>query len=103
MLGETVTRVLRGGGRLRQSVAESSFDAWIKFYRPDENTPNAVVSYYTKGSLVALALDLTLREATGGARSLDDLMRRLIERCPPGIQLPTGPRTSVHCVLSSEF
>jgi predicted metalloprotease with PDZ domain len=77
MLGETVTRVLRGGGRLRQSVAESSFDAWIKFYRPDENTPNAVVSYYTKGSLVALALDLTLREATGGARSLDDLMRRL--------------------------
>jgi len=77
MLGETVTRVLRGGGRFRQSVAESSFDAWIKFYRPDENTPNAVVSYYTKGSLVALALDLTLREATGGARSLDDLMRRL--------------------------
>ncbi len=77
MLGETVTRVLRGGGRLKQSVAESSFDAWIKFYRPDENTPNVVVSYYTKGSLVALALDLTLREATGNARSLDDLMRRL--------------------------
>ncbi|MCE2946008.1 MAG: M61 family metallopeptidase [bacterium] len=77
MLGETVTRVLRGAGRLKQSVAESSFDAWIKFYRPDENAPNAVVSYYTKGSLVALALDLTLREATGGARSLDDLMRRL--------------------------
>ena len=77
MLGETVTRVLRGNGRLKQSVAESSFDAWIKFYRPDENTPNAVVSYYTKGSLVALALDLTLREATGGTRSLDDLMRRL--------------------------
>jgi len=77
VLGETVSRVLRGAGRLKQSVAESSFDAWIKFYRPDENTPNAVVSYYTKGSLVALALDLTLREATGGARSLDDLMRRL--------------------------
>jgi predicted metalloprotease with PDZ domain len=77
MLGETVTRVLRGAGRLKQSVGESSFDTWIKFYRPDENTPNAVVSYYTKGSLVALALDLTLREATGGMRSLDDLMRRL--------------------------
>jgi predicted metalloprotease with PDZ domain len=77
LLGETLTRVLRGAGRLHQSVAESSFDAWIKFYRPDENTSNAVVSYYTKGALVALALDLTLREATDGKRSLDDLMRRL--------------------------
>ena len=89
VLGETVTRVLRGRGRLRQSVAESSFDAWVKFYRPDENTSNAVVSYYTKGSLVALALDLTLREATGGARSLDDLMRRLWQdHGAPGIGVP---------------
>lgn len=77
MLGETITRVRRGHGRLVQSVAESSFDAWVKFYRADENASNAIVSYYTKGSLVALALDLMLREATGGARSLDDLMRRL--------------------------
>ncbi|MBC7780075.1 MAG: M61 family metallopeptidase [Proteobacteria bacterium] len=77
LLGETMTRVLRGSGRFRQSVAESSFDAWIKFYRQDENSPNAVVSYYAKGSLVALALDLMLREATAGKRSLDDLMRTL--------------------------
>lgn len=80
LLGRTATRVLRGAGRKKQSVSDSSFDAWIKFYRPDENTPNAVVSYYTKGSLVALALDLTIRAATGEARSLDDVMRALWER-----------------------
>lgn len=80
LLGRTATRVLKGSGRRKQSVAESSFDAWIKFYRPDENTPNAVVSYYTKGALVALALDLTIRAATNEQRSLDDLMRALWQR-----------------------
>lgn len=80
LLGETATRVWRTPGRLRQTLAESSLDAWIKFYRPDENTPNAVVSYYAKGALVALALDLTLRQRTGGARSLDDVLRALWER-----------------------
>jgi predicted metalloprotease with PDZ domain len=78
LLGRAITLVLRNPGRRRQSVAESSFDAWIKFYRPDENTPNAVVSYYAKGSLVALALDLLLRRKS--ARSLDDVMRALWER-----------------------
>jgi predicted metalloprotease with PDZ domain len=58
-----------------QSVAQSSFDAWVKYYRSDENTPNATVSYYTKGSLVALALDLTLRRE--GRGTLDELMRWL--------------------------
>jgi predicted metalloprotease with PDZ domain len=87
LLGRTITTVLRGPGRLTQSVAESSFDAWIKFYRQDENTPNAGVSYYAKGSLVALALDLTLR-SLGGA-SLDDLMRELWKRHGrPGIGVP---------------
>jgi predicted metalloprotease with PDZ domain len=80
LLAKTVTRVMRGSGRKKQSVAESSFDAWIKFYRPDENTPNAVVSYYTKGSLVALGLDLTIRAATHDQRSLDDVMRALWDR-----------------------
>ncbi len=74
LLGRTMTTVLRTPGRARQSVAESSHDAWIKFYRQDENTPNAVVSYYAKGALVAAALDFTLRRR---ARSLDDLMRAL--------------------------
>jgi len=76
-LAQTITRVLRGSGRLKQSVADSSFDAWTKFYRQDENAPNAIVSYYTKGSLIALALDLTIRANTQGERSLDDLMRLL--------------------------
>jgi predicted metalloprotease with PDZ domain len=58
-----------------QSVAQASFDAWVKYYRTDENTPNATVSYYAKGSLVALALDLTLRAE--GRGTLDDVMHRL--------------------------
>ena len=91
MLGETATRVWRGSGRLKQSVAESSFDAWTKFYRQDENAPNAVVSYYAKGSLVALALDLLLRARTGGKHSLDDLMRLLWQRYgQTGIGIPEG-------------
>jgi len=77
MVAKTWNGVLRGSGRLKQSVAESSFDAWTKYYRQDENAPNAIVSYYTKGSLVALALDLTIRTQTDGESSLDDVMRAL--------------------------
>jgi predicted metalloprotease with PDZ domain len=77
LLAETITRVLRTPGRLVQTLAESSFDAWTKFYKQDENAPNAIVSYYGKGALVALALDFTIRRDTQGARSLDDLMRAL--------------------------
>jgi predicted metalloprotease with PDZ domain len=77
LVGETITTVLRGPGRHVQSLSESSFDAWIKYYRRDENTPNAVVSYYAKGALVALALDLTLRRA---GTTLDELMRVLWRR-----------------------
>jgi predicted metalloprotease with PDZ domain len=62
-----------------QSVAKASFDAWTKYYRSDENTPNATVSYYAKGALVALAFDLTLR--AGGQGSLDDVMQLLWQRC----------------------
>ncbi|KWR88581.1 M61 family metallopeptidase [Cupriavidus sp. IDO] len=80
MLAKTWNGVLRGSGRTKQSVADSSFDAWTKYYRQDENAPNAIVSYYTKGSLVALALDLTIRDKTKGRRSLDDVMRALWRR-----------------------
>ena len=80
LLGKTVNSVLRGSGRSKQSVADSSFDAWGKYYRQDENAPNAIVSYYTKGSLIALALDLTIRSKTGGAQSLDDVMQALWQR-----------------------
>ncbi|WP_118184956.1 M61 family metallopeptidase [Paraburkholderia phosphatilytica] len=80
LLGKTVGGVLRGSGRLKQTVAESSFDAWVKYYRQDENAANAIVSYYTKGSLVALAFDLTIRAQTGNRKSLDDVMRLLWQR-----------------------
>lgn len=74
---KNITRVLRNPGRFTQSVAESSFDAWTKFYKQDENSANAIVSYYTKGGLVALTLDLTLRRLTEHRLSLDDVMRAL--------------------------
>ncbi|KMY85079.1 putative protease [Candidatus Paraburkholderia calva] len=80
MLGKTIGGVLRGSGRLKQSVAQSSFDAWVKYYRADENAANAIVSYYQKGSLVALAFDLSIRAQTENRKSLDDVMRFLWQR-----------------------
>lgn len=74
LLAQTITRVQRGSGRSRQSVAESSFNAWSKFYRQDENAANAIVSYYAKGSLIALCIDLKIRQQTGNQKSLDDVM-----------------------------
>jgi predicted metalloprotease with PDZ domain len=69
--------ILRGPGRHKQSLADSSFDAWTKYYQADENTPNAVVSYYGKGALLALGLDLQIRAFSKNKQSLDDLMRLL--------------------------
>ncbi len=67
-------------GRLVQSMAESSFDAWIKLYRRDENFANSGVSYYTKGGVVAFLLDARIRRATAGRRSLDDALRLAYSR-----------------------
>lgn len=75
LVAKTINGVAAMPGRAVQSVARASFDAWVKYYRSDENTPNATVSYYTKGALVALALDLTLRSE--GQGSLDEVMRWL--------------------------
>ena len=80
LVSKVLNGVLRGAGRNLQSLAESSFDAWSKYYRQDENSPNAIVSYYTKGSLLAMTLDLTIRRATAGKKSLDDLMRLLWQK-----------------------
>ncbi|MGB5334698.1 MAG: PDZ domain-containing protein [Woeseiaceae bacterium] len=80
LLGRTITRVLRGAGRRRQSIEASSFDAWTKFYKQDANAANAVVSYYAKGALVALCLDLKLRNETDGRVSLDDVMKEAWSR-----------------------
>jgi predicted metalloprotease with PDZ domain len=77
LLGRSLTRLYRANGRRHQTLEDASFDAWIKFYRPDENSPNATVSYYLKGSLVALALDLEIRLRSDGAHSLDSVMHEL--------------------------
>jgi len=71
-------------GRLVQPVDLASFDAWIKFYRPDENTPNASVSYYTKGAVMAFLLDAGIRRASGGAKSLDDVLRAAYQKFSGG-------------------
>jgi len=80
LLARSITRLLRTPGRRRQSLAESSFDAWTKFYKADENAPNAIVSYYLKGALVAWGLDVELRRLSDDAVSLDDLLRALWAR-----------------------
>lgn len=67
-------------GRAVHSIVDSSFDAWIKLYRPDENTPNTSISYYIKGSVVAFLLDARIRRISHGRRSLDDVMREAYER-----------------------
>ena len=79
MLAPTITRYLRNSGRKRQSIAESSFDAWTRFYKQDESAPNVIVSYYNKGGLVAFGLDHLIRTHSGDQKSLDDLMRLLWE------------------------
>lgn len=82
LLTKTCNQVLQTPGREVQSVAQASFDAWVKYYRQDENTANATVSYYTKGALVALCFDLTLR--LEGRTNLDEVMRALWARCKGG-------------------
>ncbi len=77
MLAKTISRYYKGDGRLNQTLADSSFDSWTKFYQQDENAPNAITSYYVKGSLVALCLDFEIREQTNNQLTLDDLMRHI--------------------------
>ena len=83
LLNKTINQVLQTPGRQVHSVAQSSFEAWTKYYRQDANSPNLTVSYYTKGALVALCLDLTLRQhgVKNHSVSLDDAMRALWARC----------------------
>ncbi len=91
LLNKTINQVMQTPGTQVQSVAQASFDAWVKYYRQDENTANATVSYYTKGALVALCFDLTLRRE--GHTTLDAVMRALWLRCKAGPQGEGGPMT----------
>ena len=79
-LSSTIELLQTTPGRLVQSAEMSSFDAWIKYYRPDENSNNTSVSYYTKGTVIAFLLDASIRKATNGAKSLDDVMRLAYEK-----------------------
>jgi predicted metalloprotease with PDZ domain len=105
-LAEHITALQSQPGRALQSLEQSSFDAWIKHYRPDENTRNIAISYYLKGGLVALLLDLEIRHRTNSARSLDDVLRYLFERFPasgPGIPEEGGYRAAVEAVAGSSL
>lgn len=83
---DAMSATLRGelelpGGKV-QSLEDSSFDAWVKFSRPSPDSPNTTVSFYSRGEVTALALDLTIRRKSGGARSLDDVMRTMWQEFP---------------------
>lgn len=102
-LGEAISRFQALPGRRMQTLADSSFDTWIRFYRPDPSTPNAQISYYQKGALVALLLDLRIRRATANARSLDDVMRLLWERFgKPDVGFPAGEVERVAAEVAEE-
>jgi predicted metalloprotease with PDZ domain len=79
-VGADIRELQTTPGRLTQPVATASADAWIKYYRPDENSPNTAISYYTKGAVIAFVLDAKIRQATGGGKSLDDVMRLAYSR-----------------------
>ena len=79
LLANNLTRVQQGSGRLKQTLAQSSFNAWTKYYKQDENSPNAIVSYYQKGALAALCLDLLIRGRSQQQHSLDSVMQALYQ------------------------
>ena len=87
-LGEALSALAAAPGRGVQTLEEASLTAWVKYYRPDENSVNSGVSYYLKGELVALCLDLTLRQLTSDAASLDDVLRLLWQRYGDGRGVP---------------
>ncbi len=107
LLTKTLNQVLQTPGRKIHTVAQASFEAWTKYYRPQPNTANTTVSYYTKGALIALCLDLSLRQIDRhdlkpnkrGKKSsptnahqtfsLDDVMRALWLRCADGLMSET--------------
>lgn len=104
-LADDIVQLQTTPGRKVRSLECASFDAWIKFYRPDENTVNTSISYYLKGALVALLLDLELRTRTAGQASLDTVMRWLYKRYPstgPGVP-PEGYREAIRAVANLDL
>ena len=75
LFAQSISRVQRAKGRLLQSLSESSYDAWTRFYQQDENAPNAIVSYYAKGALLSFVLDIELRKRSNDQHTLDDVLK----------------------------
>ena len=92
-LSQDIQTVQSTPGRKKQSLKESSYDTWIKFYRPDENSSNTRISYYSKGAVVAFLLDAKIRSMTDGQKSLDDVMRLMFERYEQTGYLPSDFRS----------
>jgi predicted metalloprotease with PDZ domain len=78
--GTSIAELQSTPGRLVTPVEQASADAWIRYYRPDENSPNVSISYYTKGAVIGLLLDIEIRRLTNDTRSLDDVMRLAWQR-----------------------
>ncbi|WP_201534851.1 M61 family metallopeptidase [Psychrobacter ciconiae] len=100
LLSDQISRYYQTFGRAHQSVAESSFDTWIKLYRADENTANAGVSYYNKGALVALCLDLWLLQKTAGQYRLFDVVRAFYDKAK---QVPPSPKYSALAITPKDL
>ena len=91
-ISQDIQSVKNAPGRKKQSLKDSSYDTWIKFYRPDENASNTRISYYSKGAVVAFLLDAKIRSMTDGEKSLDDVMRIMFERFQDSGYLPSDFR-----------
>ncbi len=103
-IGADVRDLQTTPGRLTQPVETASLDAWIKYYRPDENTPNTAVSYYTKGAVIGFLLDAKVRAATDGKKSLDDVLRLAYERYAGDRGFTDAEfRQTVHDVAGRDF
>lgn len=80
VLSKQIETLQASPGRQKQSLVESSHDAWIKYYRPDENSSNTTINYYNKGAIAGMLLDIAIRKRTANQKSLDDVMRLLYQR-----------------------
>ena len=104
-LGEGIAALQSQPGRTRQSLESASFDAWIKHYRPDENSANSSISYYLKGEVVALLLDLEIRALTSRKKSLDDVLKHLTHQAKlddAGFEEPDGYLETVEKVCGDQ-
>jgi predicted metalloprotease with PDZ domain len=102
-LTKNIESVHRSNGRKVQSLKESSFDTWIKFYRPDENSPNTRTSYYAKGAVVAFLLDAKIRSLTEGEKSLDEVMQTMFSKYAESGYLPADFRKVASEVAGEEL